>query len=194
VTVWLKRAGTGWSQPIPIHGTPPVTDMDAVRLVDLLGTGVSGVLWTADATDSGRANMHFLDLTGVAKPYLLDCMDNQLGALTQVTYAPSARFLLDARSPWQTTLPFPVQVVERVEVIDAVSASTTPASVLSASSATTSASSRPSAATSPSNPPPESVRNQLLGPGSAAPRRCCRLPAHRGFSDQTAMAGGRHEG
>jgi transposase len=38
-------------------------------------------------------------------------------------------------------------------------------------SATTSASSKPSVTRSPSNPPPESARNQLLGPGSAALRR-----------------------
>src|SRR4030095_12833965 len=50
-------------------------------------------------------------------------------------------------------------------------ASTTPAATLSAPSATTSASSKPSVTRSPSNPPPESARNQLLGPGSAALRR-----------------------
>jgi Transposase IS116/IS110/IS902 family len=48
---------------------------------------------------------------------------------------------------------------------------TTPAATLSAPSATTSASSKPSGTRSPSNPPPESARNQLLGPGSAALRR-----------------------
>jgi transposase len=50
-------------------------------------------------------------------------------------------------------------------------ASTTLASTLTAPSATTSASSRRSVTGSPSNPPPESARTQLLGPGSAALRR-----------------------
>jgi hypothetical protein len=45
-----------------------------------------------------------------------------------------------------------------------------------------------SATRSPFSPPPESARTQLLGPGSAAPRRCCRLPARRGFSDQDKVA------
>ena len=42
------RAATRWSDPIAIHGTPPVTDVDAVRLADMLGTGTDGILWTYD--------------------------------------------------------------------------------------------------------------------------------------------------
>src|SRR5262249_51148731 len=45
-----------------------------------------------------------------------------MGALTRVEYAPSTEFYLeDQKGPatrWKTTLPFPVQVVSRVEVID----------------------------------------------------------------------------
>ena len=50
VTLWINQSGNRWSDPIEIQGTPPVSDMDAVRLVDLLGIGISGVLWSADAT------------------------------------------------------------------------------------------------------------------------------------------------
>src|SRR5262249_24613479 len=69
-------------------------------------------------------NLFFLDFTGGTKPYLLDAMDNHMGAVTRVQYAPSTKFYLDdGRRPqtrWKTTLPFPVQVVDRVEVIDAL--------------------------------------------------------------------------
>ena len=53
VMLWINQSGNRWSDPIEIDGTPPVTDMDAVRLVDLLGTGISGVLWSAEATAAG---------------------------------------------------------------------------------------------------------------------------------------------
>ena len=54
--LWINQSGNGWSEePIVIDGTPPVTDMDDVRLVDLHGTGVSGVLWSSDATGLSRA-------------------------------------------------------------------------------------------------------------------------------------------
>jgi RHS repeat-associated protein len=125
VTLWINQNGNSWSGPIEICGTPPITDLDSVRLVDLLGTGVSGVLWSADANGSGRPHLYFLDFTGCVKPYVMNEMDNHMGAVTKVKYAPSTQFFLeDAKKPatrWKTPLPFPVQVVERVEVIDVIS-------------------------------------------------------------------------
>jgi hypothetical protein len=125
VTLWINQSGNRWSDPIEITGTPPVYDMDAIRLTDLLGVGVSGVLWSADAGGLSRDSMFFLDFTGGQKPYLLNEMDNHMGALTRVGYAPSTRFYLEDQkrleTRWTTPLPFPVQVVARVEVIDAIS-------------------------------------------------------------------------
>jgi RHS repeat-associated protein len=122
VTLWINRSGNGWSDPITIMGTPPVSDIDAVRIVDVLGSGISGVLWSRDANGLSRDHMFFLDFTGGLKPYLLHEMDNHIGAVTKVEYAPSTRFYIeDQRLPatrWKTTLPFPVQVVSSVEVID----------------------------------------------------------------------------
>lgn len=125
VTLWINQGGNGWSAAITIQGTPPVSDMDAVRLADILGNGISGVLWSTDAVASSRRSMFFLDFTGGIKPYLLDQMDNHMGSITRVGYAPSSRFFLEdekrPESRWKTPLPFPVQVVAQVEAIDAIS-------------------------------------------------------------------------
>jgi RHS repeat-associated protein len=125
ITLCVNRGGNAWSDPIEIRGTPRISDMDAVRLADLLGSGVSGVLWTRDATLDRRDHYFFLDLTGGAKPYLLNEMNNHLGAVTRVEYAPSTKFYLEdqkrQQTRWKTTLPFPVQVVACVEVIDEIS-------------------------------------------------------------------------
>jgi RHS repeat-associated protein len=125
ITVWINRDGNAWSDPIVIHGTPPVTDTTAVRLADMLGTGTEGILWTYDFGAFPDSTYKFLDLTGGVKPYVLDEMDNHMGAVTKVSYAASTRFYLkdDARpkTRWRTPLPFPVQVVARVEVIDEIS-------------------------------------------------------------------------
>ena len=122
VQLWINQSGNGWSDPIVIRGTPQVTDIDAVRLIDLLGTGVSGLLWSRDANGYGKPQMFFLDFTGGVKPYLLDTMDNHMGATTRVEYKPSTVFYLDdaqsLAAQWRMSLPFPVQVVARVEVID----------------------------------------------------------------------------
>jgi hypothetical protein len=125
VTLWINRAGNGWSRPIRIEGTPPVDGAATVRLTDLEGSGVAGLLWTRETRPDAAPQHFFLDFTGGTKPYLLTRMDNNLGAATEVTYAPSTKFYLadQARQTtrWRTTLPFPVHVVERVVVRDALS-------------------------------------------------------------------------
>lgn len=125
VTLWINQSGTQWSAPIVIKGTPPVSDLDNLSLIDLLGTGVSGLLWSGVANGFERSRYFFLDFTGGIKPYLLREMNNHMGALTRVEYrSSSAYFLEDAKRPetrWLTNLPFPVQVVAKVEVIDEIS-------------------------------------------------------------------------
>ena len=125
ITVWINQDGNAWSDPIVIHGTPPVTDATAVRLADMLGTGTDGILWTYDFGTFPDSTYKFLDLTGGVKPYVLDQMDNHMGAVTKVSYAASTRFYLEdderPETRWRTPLPFPVQVVARVEVIDQIS-------------------------------------------------------------------------
>jgi hypothetical protein len=125
VLLWINQGGNSWSDPIEIDGTPPVSDADAVRLIDLLGSGVKGVLWSADATNLSRNHVYFLDFTGGAKPYLLHEMDNNIGAITRVGYKPSTDYYLadqqNINTQWKTNLPFPSQVVSKVEIIDAFS-------------------------------------------------------------------------
>jgi Insecticide toxin TcdB middle/N-terminal region len=123
VTLWINQSGNAWSDPLVIEGTPAVSDMDGVRLADILGSGVGGVLWSVEFGGGvARPNMFFLDFTGGLKPYLLNEMNNHIGAVTKVEYAPSTRFFMENQkkltSRWKTVLPFPVQVVAGVEVID----------------------------------------------------------------------------
>ena len=125
VTLWINQSGNRWGDPIVIAGTPGLSSQDAVRLADVYGYGVVGVLWSKNVAGPGMNPLTFLDFTGGTKPYLLDTMDNHIGALTKVGYAPSVRYYLDddtaPDSRWRTVLPIPVQVVARVEVIDAIS-------------------------------------------------------------------------
>ncbi len=124
VVVWINRSGNSWSNPVEIPGTPRVTDFSAVRLVDLLGTGVPVILWSRDVNGAVSEGMFFLDLMGNHKPYLLEKIDNSMGAITNIAYAPSTHYYCeDQGTPdqWRTTLPFPVYVVARVESVDQLS-------------------------------------------------------------------------
>lgn len=122
ITLWINQTGNGWSDPIEIDGTPRFTNDDDVRLVDLLGTGVSGVLWSLRPLANRRDRGFFLDFTHGLKPYVLARMNNHRGAVTEIHYRSSTEeFLRDQARPetrWKTTLPFPVQVVSQVVVHD----------------------------------------------------------------------------
>ena len=124
MSLWINRAGFGWSDRLIIDGTPPFPDADAVRLSDLLGTGFQGVLWTADQAGQD-SHYQFLELTGGVKPYVLDRIDNNMGMLTRIEYCSSTEFyradLGDPHTRWKAPLPFPIQVVKRVEVVDQIS-------------------------------------------------------------------------
>lgn len=126
VRFWFNQSGNAWSEEFVIHGTPSMTDYDAVVMADMLGNGANGLLWTTDWPGTGHSNYRFLDFTGGLKPHLLIEMDNSMGSITRVQYRPSTAFYLDdlkknRRRNWVSTLPFPVQCVEKVERIDRLS-------------------------------------------------------------------------
>ncbi|MCK5241622.1 VCBS repeat-containing protein [bacterium] len=124
VTLWLNRSGHSFSDPMVINGTPPVTDIDNVTLADIYGSGITGILWSRPNQESG---MFFLDFCGKQKPYLLNEMDNCLGALTRTAYESSVEhYLKDRQNPetrWKTPLPFPVLILSKSEVVDTISRS-----------------------------------------------------------------------
>jgi hypothetical protein len=125
VTIWINKSGNAWSDAIEITGTPAVNDMDSVRIADILGSGVSGILWSSVNNNLGKVQLFFLDFTAGNKPYLLQEMDNKMGSITRVEYTSSIDyFLADDKLPetrWKSELPFPVLVVSKVEVIDELS-------------------------------------------------------------------------
>ncbi len=122
VTIWLNHGTDEWSPPIQVTGTPRVSDLTHLRMVDLLGTGVDGLLFSSLPASPHDAGLYYLDLTGGFKPYLLTGVDNNMGATTTITYAPSTRYYADdqkrRRTRWDTTLPIPVQVVAGIEIAD----------------------------------------------------------------------------
>ena len=125
VQVWINQCGNRWSEPIPVRGLP-AAGWD-VRITDLLGTGTCGLL-SSQAGGRDRPSMYFLDLAGGVKPGLLVGVDNHIGSTTTIQYTSSAtmaaRDFPNPKTRWRTPLPFPVQVVERVRSVDAISHST----------------------------------------------------------------------
>lgn len=121
VHAWFNQSGNGWSARNDIAVFPTADQMSSVNVFDLLGTGTACLVWSSPLPSQSSAPMRYVDLMGGQKPHLLVRVVNNLGAETRVTYAPSTRFYVadeQAGTPWVTRLPFPVQVVERIEFID----------------------------------------------------------------------------
>jgi hypothetical protein len=116
VLYWLNRSGHGWSQTYEIPFVPPPF-LPTVHMVDLLGTGTRGVLWSHPSRLGRQGGYHFLDLAGGNKPYLLTRIDNGLGGITTIDYTTStaARAADEAEHrPWHSYLPFPMQLVSEI--------------------------------------------------------------------------------
>ncbi len=124
VVVCFNLSGNAWAEPHRLAVFPTADSLSSVEVLDLLGTGTACLVWSSPMPQEGRRPLRYVDLMGGAKPHLLVGYRNNLGTETRVHYAPSTRFYVQDRlagRPWLTRLPFPVQVVERVETYDRVS-------------------------------------------------------------------------
>jgi RHS repeat-associated protein len=124
VRLYFNQSGNSWSEPRQLNVFPRVDDRVSIVTADLLGNGTACLVWSSSLPDDAGRPMRYVNLMGSQKPHLLIRSINNLGAETQVTYAPSTKFYLQdkyAGKPWITRLPFPVHVVERVETFDHIS-------------------------------------------------------------------------
>ena len=124
VTIWFNQSGNAWTVGRALPELPGEVPLTQIGVFDLLGTGTAAAVWTSPLAGDSASPLRYIDLTGATKPYLLSTMENNLGARTTLTYAPSTRFYVQAQetgSPWITRLPFPVHVVAQMTHEDGVS-------------------------------------------------------------------------
>ena len=135
VDLYFNQAGNSWSEAKALSQFPKIDNFANVQAVDLLGNGTACLVWSSSLPQDKHRPLKYIDLLGGSvpqtegfqhlplggKPHLLISIRDNLGAETRIQYAPSTRFYLEDKlkgTPWITKLPFPVQVVSRVEVFD----------------------------------------------------------------------------
>lgn len=122
---YRNQAGNSWGAATEVHGFPPVDSLSSVSMVDLEGKGTMCLVWSTQIPGRREMQMSYLDLMGT-KPHLLHEVDNNLGSVVRLAYAPSTRFYLEDKrngKPWISRLSFPVHCLERVETEDRISGS-----------------------------------------------------------------------
>jgi RHS repeat-associated protein len=124
VRMYFNRSGNGWTAPYVLRAFPRFDNTVNVQVTDLLGNGTACLVWSSPLPHDAPAPLRFVDLMDGQKPHLLVGVENNFGARTVVKYTASTQFYLQdqqAGRPWITRLPFPVHVVERVELYDDIS-------------------------------------------------------------------------
>jgi RHS repeat-associated protein len=124
IRLWFNQSGNRWSAARSLDQAPPVDNVSAVTVADLLGNGTACLVWSSPLPAHARQPLRYIDLMGGKKPHLLVSLVNNLGAETHVEYTPSTEFYLQDKQAgrrWVTRLPFPVHVVERVVTDDRIS-------------------------------------------------------------------------
>ncbi|MFD7936578.1 SpvB/TcaC N-terminal domain-containing protein [Streptomyces sp. NPDC059755] len=119
--IYFNQSGNSWGEPVTLPAFPPTDSLTSVQALDLLGNGTACLVWSSPIPGDARHPLRYIDLMGGQKPHLLCSVKNNLGAETEIQYAPSTKFYLQdkaAGKPWATKLPFPVHVVERVTTRD----------------------------------------------------------------------------
>lgn len=124
ISIYFNQSGNSWSEAQYLTNFPPVDDLSAVTVVDLLGNGTACLVWSSPLSKDARQPMRYIDLMGSQKPHLMISVKNNMGMERKLEYAASTRFYLEdklAGTPWITKLPFPVHVLIRVETYDYIS-------------------------------------------------------------------------
>ena len=122
-TIWFNQSGNAFGPPNEVRVFPEVGSLASVQVLDLKGTGTACLVWSSPMLEGQAGRLRYLDLMGPKKPHLMVAAVNNMGRETRVQYAPSTKYYVadrDAGRPWITKLPFPVQVLARVETYDRI--------------------------------------------------------------------------
>ncbi len=125
VEVYFNQSGNSFSQTPFILYLPSTWDrLDQISFADVHGQGYDCLLFSEDYPSPRQ---WYYDFCQGQKPYLLKQINNNLGAISRLSYGSSTHFYRQDKAqgqPWLTNLPFPVQVLIRTENQDLVSQTT----------------------------------------------------------------------
>ncbi len=121
IEVYFNQSGNSFSDPFVVHLPSKWDLLNQIEFADVHGNGTTCLIFS----ENHPQPRHWCyDFSHQQKPYLLNETNNNLGAKSTISYCSSTKFYLADKQrgiPWIVNLPFPVQVVEKTEIIDEVS-------------------------------------------------------------------------
>ncbi len=134
VDIYINQSGNGFAEkPIRIELPTSWDRLNQIQFVDVCGNGTQCLVISQTHPQPQQWYYDFSRVTADSpdvseKPYLLNTINNNMGARTELTYAGSPQFYLQDKAaglPWISCLPFPVNVVASVTYHDEVSQTST---------------------------------------------------------------------
>ena len=123
IRYYKNLSGNAWQEEIlPAALSVNATQQTFVQTVDLLGNGTQCIV-VSSSLPTQENKLRYWELTSGIKPFLLSEINNNMGGITKLHYCSSTKFCMQDKlsgKPWITKLPFPVHVLETVEIIDLV--------------------------------------------------------------------------
>lgn len=123
-TCWMNLSGNGFhTSPFEIDPFPEVNTHSKITVIDLLGNGVSCIVWSSALSKNNNASIKYVDLMNSKKPHLMVFYKNNFGKEVSLEYSPSTKFYLEdkfAGRHWATKLHFPVHCISKTETTDKI--------------------------------------------------------------------------
>lgn len=127
-TCWLNLNGNAFSTvPFEMEAFPSVYNEADISVTDLLGNGLSCIVWSSALQKDAQAPLRYVDLMNSQKPHIMVGYKNNMGLEVELEYTPSTKFYIDdklAGNAWVTKLHFPVHCLSKVITKDKVSGHT----------------------------------------------------------------------
>lgn len=123
-TCWKNLSGNRFSSlPFELNSFPEIHNKSSVTVSDLLGNGVSCIVWSSVLPNDASAPLKYIDLLGGKKPHIMVFFKNNLGKEVSIEYTPSTKFYIQDKikgNPWITKLHFPVHCISKTTTIDRI--------------------------------------------------------------------------
>ncbi|MBO9703281.1 MAG: insecticidal toxin complex protein [Sporocytophaga sp.] len=124
-TCWKNLSGNIFSEtPFEITSFPQVNPQTKVSVMDLLGNGLSCIVWSSALEEGLQAPLRYIDLMSSKKPHIITSFKNNLGKEVYLEYLPSTQYYLKDKSEgkiWATKLPFPIHCISKTITKDKIS-------------------------------------------------------------------------
>ena len=121
LSIYLNQSGNGFADPVelPLPTGVRFDGLCQINVADLLGNGTTSLLLTLPHMQTRHWRYDF----SPQKPYLLNGVNNHMGADSRLTYRSSAQFWLDEKDTDDNaiaSLPFPIHLLSRVISLDEI--------------------------------------------------------------------------